>query len=191
MSSIPIPSSASNEPESMLPYPVGIADFKELFGKDFNEVAYKKIQFAYYVGELEAKEMATRKDVCGNEIQKAMHDMTYMDMSIPREIGCMYRKVMNCADNEKSFNEIIENGDEAEFDKTMLNAIEWYKKHGYTIINKIYKDTTHNEIYSGRYRYNVLEDMKKFVEDGIDGKGFSRDESSADKLKMNFEKELF
>lgn len=45
-------------PESNIGYPVGIADFKELFGKEFNEEAYKSIDFAYYVGEHEASNPA-------------------------------------------------------------------------------------------------------------------------------------
>lgn len=39
-------------PTDEFDYPLGIKDFRELFGTNFNEGEYRKIQFAYYVGEL-------------------------------------------------------------------------------------------------------------------------------------------
>lgn len=89
-------------PTQYMDYPLGIKDFKELFGTEFNEEEYKKIQFAYYVGEMEAKRPATEYDTEGKRIQRdehgqmidtsqiipPMHDMSYF----PRSIDVRERK---------------------------------------------------------------------------------------------------
>lgn len=57
-------------PTTDFDYPLGIKDFRELFGIDFNEAEYRKIKFAYYVGELEANTPAWEYDIEGKSIQR-------------------------------------------------------------------------------------------------------------------------
>ena len=54
--SIPIPS-------DKIDFPIGIKDFRDLFGKEFNFEAYKQIQFGYYVAEKEAEELAKKYNI--------------------------------------------------------------------------------------------------------------------------------
>ena len=37
-------------------YPVGVSDFKEITGKGFNEYAFKKIDFHYFIGNVDDNE---------------------------------------------------------------------------------------------------------------------------------------
>ena len=62
----------------------GIRDFKELFGKDFNLEEYKKIQFAYFVGELEAKDPADERDKEGKKFPKDIAGVSEISMKLQR-----------------------------------------------------------------------------------------------------------
>lgn len=93
-------------PTTNFEYPLGIKDFRELFGTDFNEEEYRKIQFAYYVGELETKTPAWECDIEGktiernqngqminhNQIIPPMHDMSYYPRSIDVQRGKYQRQ---------------------------------------------------------------------------------------------------
>lgn len=158
--SIPIPTQDFN-------YPIGIKDFKQIFGEDFNEEAYKNIQFAYYAGELEEKTKSTRKDENGNQLP--MHDMSYLKKSIPEDIAKEYREVFGINLNDR-----------------FRNVIDWYKKNDYKIISKIYKDANHTDLRSSKYKYikNHFEDLMSFYTDGINGNGFKADKSSSEKIEI-------
>lgn len=83
--SIPIPTEEFN-------YPLGIEDYKELTGKEFDMNKYSQINFKYFVGELETQKKAeTRVDENGNLVP--MHDMSYFDRSIPKKIGQKQREI--------------------------------------------------------------------------------------------------
>lgn len=80
-------------PNEELSYPLGIAGYKELTGKEFDMDSYKKITFTYYVGELEGTEKdLTRFDEDGNPAP--MHDMSYFNKSIPRDVGMQQRNLL-------------------------------------------------------------------------------------------------
>ena len=84
--SIPIPS-------TQIGYPIGIKDYKELFGKSFDFNSYSSIRFRYYVGELEAsRKSEDRYDEQGHPAP--MHDMSYFSKSVPEEIGILQRKAL-------------------------------------------------------------------------------------------------
>lgn len=84
--SIPIPT-------ENLSYPIGIADYKILTGKEFDYESYSKIQFRYYVGEFETQNKSnTRFDELGNPAP--MHDMSYFDRSVPIDVGKMQRHIL-------------------------------------------------------------------------------------------------
>lgn len=84
--SIPIPT-------DKLAYPLGIADYESLTGKEFDYESYLKIQFRYYVGELETQNKSdSRFDELGKPAP--MHDMSYFDRSVSREVGKYQRSVL-------------------------------------------------------------------------------------------------
>ena len=73
-------------PTMDLPYPLGIKDYKEITGKDFDSDSYNQIKFNYYVGEFEGLDKIKReKDK--EEKTVPMHDMSYFERSIPKEVG--------------------------------------------------------------------------------------------------------
>lgn len=161
--SIPIPTSD-------LDWPEGTHDFEELFGKKFDEESYKKIEFAYYVGELEAKEKSNRRDENGNIVPT--HDMSYLLKSVPEDIGAKYRAMFGINLNDR-----------------FANAINWYKQHGYKIISKIYKGANHRSFGKSYYAHNeeYLKDLELFYQEGITGEGFKKGKASADKIKTDFD----
>lgn len=73
-------------------YPIGISDYKELTGKEFDMDSYCEIDFTYYVGELETiNKVNTRFDDDGNPAP--MHDMSYFDVSVPSSVGRKQREI--------------------------------------------------------------------------------------------------
>lgn len=84
--SIPIPTEEFG-------YPIGISDYKELTGKEFDMDSYSQIDFTYYVGELETQNKAeTRFDENGDPVP--MHDMSYFDRSVPINVGKNQRNLL-------------------------------------------------------------------------------------------------
>ena len=160
--SIPIPSKD-------LDWPFGIRNFEELFGKKFDEESYKKIQFAYYVGELEAKETSNRRDENGNIVP--MHDISYLTISSPEDSATRYRAMFGINLNER-----------------FKNAINWYKQHGYKITSKIYKGADHRSFRKGYTHYEeYLKDLELFYQEGINGEGFKKGKASADEIRTDFD----
>ena len=82
--SIPIPTEE-------FAYPIGISDYSSLIGKNFDYENYSKIKFRYYVGEFETKRKSdSRVDDFGNPAP--IHDMSYLDRSVPTNVGKEHRK---------------------------------------------------------------------------------------------------
>lgn len=173
-------------PTEEFPYPIGIKDFKELFGREFNEEEYKKIKFAYYVGELEAKDPAWEFDTYGNPIKRdskgtaidssqiipPMHDMSFMKRSIDTEIGILQREKLG-----------------QDIQERWKNCIEYYKQNGYSITHKIYRGAEHKGIYfknMNLFADIVLKEMKSFYESGTE---FAQDISSVEEISMKPQRE--
>lgn len=79
-------------PTKDLSYPLGIADYEQLTGKEFDFENYSKIKFRYYVGELETQNKSnTRVDDFGN--LAPMHDMSYFNRSVPVDVGKKQREI--------------------------------------------------------------------------------------------------
>lgn len=72
-------------------YPIGIKDYEVLFGKKFDLDEYQKIKFRYYVGEFE-EERKTDERLKEDGSPAPMHDMSYMERSIPTETGRNLRR---------------------------------------------------------------------------------------------------
>ena len=115
--SIPIPS-------SQLDYPLGTKNFRQLFGQDFNEEAYREITFNYYVGELE-----TLTESCDrNGKIYPMHDMSYMERSVPSIQGEQYRQMYG--------QDMFARAD------TIVKILQ---KDGYKISHQVLPNIAHNE----------------------------------------------
>lgn len=111
-------------PNPQLDYPLGTKNFRQLFGKDFNEEAYREIVFNYYVGELELL-----TDSCDRNGQiYPMHDMSYMERSVPINQGKQYRRMFG----QDMF--------------ARANAIvSLLQNSGYKISHKVLPNIAHNE----------------------------------------------
>lgn len=167
-------------PTTDFEYPLGIKDFRQLFGTDFNEDEYRKIQFAYYVGELEAKTPAGERDIEGKQIERnqngqaindnqiipPMHDMSYHPRSIDIQRGKHQRQILG-----------------EDLSQRHKNCIEYYEKNGYNITSKIYRGAEHRGIFS---RSNpsfetLLKDMILFYREG---KSFAKDIAGVKEINM-------
>lgn len=115
--SIPIPS-------SQLDYPLGTKNFRQLFGQGFNEEAYRKITFNYYVGELET--LTESHDRNGKVYP--MHDMSYMERSVPSLQGEQYRQIYG--------QDMFARAD------TIVKILQ---KDGYKISHQVLPNIAHNE----------------------------------------------
>lgn len=80
-------------PIGNLSYPIGISDYEQLTGKQFDFQSYQHINFRYYVGELETQNKSeNRFDENGKKAP--MHDMSYFDKSVPKEVGQKQRDLL-------------------------------------------------------------------------------------------------
>ena len=172
-------------PTADFEYPLGIKDFRQLFGTDFNEVEYRKIQFAYYVGELEAKTPACESDTEGrpiernqngqaindNQIIPPMHDMSYCPRSIDTQRGKHQREILG-----------------EDLSERYRNCIAYYERNGYNITSKIYREAEHRGIFS---RSNpsfetLLKDIILFYRNG---QSFSQDIAGVKEISMKPQRE--
>ena len=134
--SIPIPS-------EKIGYPIGISDYEQLFEKPFDKENYSKINFRYYVGELETiNTTQERFDDDGNPAP--MHDMSYFDRSIPYQIGLQQRNALG-----------------KEMFKRAKKTVEYLKKSGIKISHTIIPGRSHNN----RSGHGVNELGDKFIKD--------------------------
>lgn len=197
-------------PEDKLPYPCGIKDFAELFGKEFDAESYKQIDFAYYVGEHEASRPGNygkdgkpvyievpnpngRVDLKRNDSSvpiMPMHDMSYHTRSMSVETGKQFRE---------AYGETMQD--------RLDSAIEYYAKNGYSFKSKIFKDVAHNRVEyrslgetsnNKKYKYfgifdvpngelgdgvpqRIFQDISDFYREGT---GFEPDDKSVSRLDM-------
>lgn len=88
-----------------LGYPLGIADYYEITGKQFDLEVYSQIKFRYDIGQFEDKRKTSeRYDESGNFAP--MHDMSYFDRSVPITVGKKQREMFGTNIFERSKNEI-------------------------------------------------------------------------------------
>lgn len=122
-------------PTKKLKYPIGIQDYETLFGKEFDSEEYKKIQFAYYVGEREGAK-AGSYDINGdkitndNQIPAPMHDMSFRSVTTPKDVGVEQRKLLGQTLNER-----------------YKNAIEANKRYGIDIEGIVVSGSSHKHIH--------------------------------------------
>ena len=140
-------------------YPLGIKDYRDLFEKDFDENEYKKIQFAYYVGELEAKDISSERN-------KPMHDMSYHPRSINKKMGEYQRQKLG-----------------EDLSQRHENCLKYYENNSYNITSKIYKGAEHRGIFSKNNP--SFESLKNdIIAYYKEGKAFSKDNSSVESIDM-------
>ena len=168
-------------PNEELGYPLGIKDYKELFGKEFDESEYKKIDFSYYVGQGEAHEAgnwdtngnAIRRDKDGRRIDKTqipapMHDMSYKGDTTLAEI---------CERQREIYGE--------DLNSRFINSLRYYKDNDYNIKAKIYRGIGHKGIFDSRmnpFAGVVISDIRNFYENG---EGFLQDNTSTNRIDMS------
>lgn len=115
-------------PNKDLDYPLGIKNYKELFGKRFDIEEYKKIIFDYYVGSLECETKSSdRTDENGD--LSPMHDMSYFDKSVPTDVGETHRKNLGQDMFERA-----------------KNTVEILRNIGINISHKIIPNIAHNDL---------------------------------------------
>ncbi|MGN0961548.1 MAG: hypothetical protein ACI4PF_05060 [Christensenellales bacterium] len=132
--SIPMPMSEYNGVQ--LDYPAGTNNYEQIFGKPFNAEAYKQIKFRYYVAEREAERLSQSR-VKEDGTPAPMHDMSYMDRSMPSEVGHSLRTAFGVDMNERCRNQLFQ-----------------YKQLGFDVsANHPYKDIKHNEIRNLAFKY--------------------------------------
>ena len=101
-------------PTKKIKYPIGIQDYEELFGREFNKEAYKQIQFGYYVGEKETEEPGSfdingDKIISDKQIAAPMHDMSFRSVTTPKDVGIIQRQLLGKTLNERYKNSISAN----------------------------------------------------------------------------------
>ena len=125
-------------PTRKIKYPIGIQDYEEIFGKEFDSEAYKQIQFAYYVGEFEARKSGNF-DINGDritsdkQIPAPMHDMAFRSVTTLKEVGIEQRKLLGQTLNER-----------------YKNAIEANKRYGIDIEGVVVSGSSHRYIHNER-----------------------------------------
>ena len=113
-------------PTKKIGYPLGISDYEQLFEKPFDKEAYSKINFKYYVGELETiNKTLERFDDDGNPAP--MHDMSYFDRSVPYQVGLQQRNIFG-----------------KDMFKRAQKTIEYLKSIGIKISHTIIPGRSHN-----------------------------------------------
>ncbi len=123
-------------PTKKIKFPIGIQDYEELFGKKFNAEAYRQIQFGYYVGEKEAEtpgnfDINGDKIISNKQIAAPMHDMSFRNVSTPKDVGILQRALFG-----KSLNERYK------------KSIEANKKFGVDMEGIVVIGSTHRDIYN-------------------------------------------
>ena len=137
-------------PSKKIKFPIGIQDYTEVFGREFDSNAYKRIQFAYYVGEKEAEEPGNF-DINGDiitsnkQIAAPMHDMSFRGETTPKDVGVIQRQLLG-----KSLNERYK------------NAIEANKIYGIDIEGIVVDGATHRDIYNP-----VITPSSKFLKEQV------------------------
>lgn len=92
-------------PTKELEYPLGVADYSDITGRQFDLQRYSQIKFRYYVGSLEDRRLTSKRyDDDGN--YAPMHDMSYFDRSVPPLVGAKQRKLFGKSLFERSEREI-------------------------------------------------------------------------------------
>lgn len=118
-----------------LDYPAGTNNYEELFGKPFDIDAYKQIQFGYYVAEKEGDRLSSTR-VKEDGTPAPMHDMSYMDRSMPNAVGQNLRNAFG----------------KDMFDRCK-NQLSIYKEMGLNISAHQPFKGMHNEIGTQQFKY--------------------------------------
>lgn len=126
-----------------LSYPFGIKDYKELFGREFDVEAFKKINFQFYIGDKEeigngkpyTSEQARRFDTISDEnYEEGKSGNTFA----PKNLAKLYKQLYGTP-----------------FFERFMNVLKVYEENGLNIGLKIYEDNCHLPITS--------EDLKAII----------------------------
>ncbi len=130
-------------PIPQIKYPIGTMDYELIFHKKFNLDIYKRIKFGYYISEREEEEIYEFiYDV--NQSKKTnypMHDLSFREVTTPKDVGYLQRKIFGQTLNDR-----------------FKNSIEMNKKIGVDIEGIIIQGATHRNIFDSKLNryYNAL-----------------------------------
>ncbi len=93
-------------PNPDLDYPLGIRNYKEITGHEFDYEAYLNIRFRYYVSEFE-KEKVNKTRFTEDGAYAPMHDMSYFSRSVSNETGQVFRNLYGKDLLERSYYQIM------------------------------------------------------------------------------------
>ncbi len=164
-------------PSTELDYPLGIGNYEELFGKEFDEAAYKQIQFAYYVGEHEEREPGSYdingdKIINDKQVAAPMHDMSYREITTKTEVGKKQREILG-----------------ETMDERYKNSIEYCKKIGIDISGIILRGAYHHGILDDKVNPSAEYLKNSILEFYYEGKQFKSDSvNCVEKLNETFQK---
>ncbi len=125
------------ENAKQLKYPFGIQNFKELFGKEFNEEEFRKIAFRFYVGEYEHIDPnldGIRDDNYGIRMDGRPGTG---ERFAPKEIADEYKRIYN--------NEYQSDINLSVYER-LQNVLEQYEKSGLNIRFLTYQQDCHSPI---------------------------------------------
>ncbi len=105
--------------------------------------AYKEITFGYYVAENEEREPGSYdingdKITSSTQIAEPMHDMSFRNITTPKEVGKKQRELLGQTMNER-----------------YRNSIEYCQKNGCKISGIILKGVNHTEIFNRNLNPNM------------------------------------
>lgn len=166
-------------PSEDIGYPIGIKDYKELFGKEFNLEAYKNIQFGYYVAEYEEFEPGSY-DINADKLNEGtllgipapMHDMSFRAITTDKTSGEKQRNLFGKTMNER-----------------YQNSIEYYKNLGIDISGIILRGAYHVGIFNDKMNPSADFLKKQLVRLYLERKNIEKDSvNCVEKMDESFQK---
>lgn len=146
--SIPMPPDCNGSDK--LEYPLGTKDYEQLTGKSFDLESYKKINFQYYLAEFEEyRKSSSRKNEFG--FKAPMHDMSYMDRSVPVSTGKNLRKIFGI-----------------NLWKRFIKQLSEYERNGYRIKSEVYQNKIHTNCLIPPNDFENIYEGKEFQKSSRD-----------------------
>lgn len=140
-----------------LKYPFGIQDFKELFGKEFNEQAFRQIAFRFYIGEYEHIDPnldGIRDDNYGTRTDDKPGTG---ERFAPKKIAEEYKKI---------YNNMFQSNINLSIYERLKNVLEQYEKSGIDLKFLVYPKDCHSPIQAQDLRNAQFENGTNFEREG-------------------------
>lgn len=169
----------------ILEYPFGIKDFKELFGKDFDEKSFRDVSFRFYVGEYEYVD--PNLDGIRTENYGIRRDGRpgSGENFAPTEIAKKYKDI---------FNNKYREDDEISVFERLSNVLDDYEKNGLDIKVLVYEKDCHGVILPAdlknaqfdkgmSFSSNSSQTIKQYMAKAIYIKQFAQENKNLEEVK--------